>query len=142
MTKQETIKIMAMLEAFYGMGKGKPEVMATAWHLVLEPYDYRIASKAVIEFARNDVREYATFPAVGKIVQAIRDEEAKEQAPINEIIRAISYGRQYKQLSESAKRLISDERYDEWLSIDAEEFANKAGAFADSLKDNRKRLQE
>ena len=142
MTKSETIDIMAMLEAFYGQGKGNPEIMAEGWFLILEPYDFEVAQKAVLSYARNDTREYGTFPTVGNIVKEIENEMAKEQAPINEIVRAISYGWQYEQLSADAKQLIGYTKYNDWLKMDAEEFAGKAGTLAGTLKTNRKRLQE
>ena len=142
MTKGETIDIMAMLEAFYGQGKGNPEIMAEGWYLILEPYDFEVAQKAVLSYARNDTREYGTFPTVGNIVKEIENEMAKEQAPINEIVRAISYGWQYEQLSADAKQLIGYTKYNDWLKMDAEEFAGKAGTLAGTLKTNRKRLQE
>ena len=141
MTKEETIKIMAMLGAFYGGGKSNPEVMATAWHLILSKYDYRIASKAVLDFAENDTREYATFPAVGRIVQAIKSEMQREEAPIKEIVRAVSYGWQYDQLSQDARQIIRKDKYDDWRNMDAEEFSSKAGVLAGTLKRSRKRLQ-
>lgn len=134
MTKEETIKILAMLSAFYGQGKSDPEQMATAWHLVLGKYEYRIAQKAILNFAENDRREYATFPAVGKIVEAIKNEETKENRPIQEIIRSISYGRQYFTLTSEAKQIISEERYEGWLKMNAEEFANQSDRLAESLK--------
>lgn len=141
MTKEETIKIMAMLGAFYGAGKSNPEIMATAWHLVLEPYDYPIASRAVLEYARNDRREYATFPSVGNIVAAIEDAMAKAQAPITEIIRAISYGWDYNQLTEQARATITIDAYNSWLNVDAEEFANQSEKLAESLKRGRKQIE-
>lgn len=140
MTKQETITIMAMLGAFYGAGKSNPEVMAEWWHTILEPYDFEMARRAVLNYAKNDVREYASFPTVGNIVKCIEEEMAKEQAPINEVVRAVSYGWGYDQLSEDAKQLITPLRYDEWLKMDAEKFANKAGEMADTLKSKRKAL--
>lgn len=142
MTKEETIQIMAMLGAFYGAGKSNPEIMAEGWHIILEPYDYQYAYKAVLDFAKNDTRDYATFPTVGKIVQGIEKEMAKEEAPIKEIVRAVSYGWGYDQLSKVAKANITQDRYNDWLNMDAEEFANKAGVLKEALKLNRKRLQE
>lgn len=141
MTKEETIQIMAMLGAFYGAGKSNPQIMADGWYLILEKYDFDIARIAVLKFAENDTREYATFPAVGCIVKAIKDEMTRQKAPIKEIIRAVSYGWQYNQLTENAKQNITEERYNEWLHMDAEEFANNADAFAETLKINQKRLQ-
>lgn len=141
MTKAETIHLMAMLGAFYGAGKSNPEIMAEGWFLILEPYDFPIAQKAVLTFAKNDTRDYATFPAVGKIVQCIEEEMRKEQAPVKEVVRAISYGWGYDQLSGDAKNLIGKERYDSWLKMDAEEFSNKAHIISETLKSERKRLQ-
>ena len=142
MTEKETVQVMAMLEGFYGMGKGNPEIMAAAWHLVLKDYDFGIASKAVIEYAKNDTREYASFPTVGNIVKCIEDELKKEQAPINEVVRAVAYGWQYDQLSAEAQANITKEHYDDWLNMDAEEFANKANVLAGTLKKKQKRLTE
>lgn len=142
MSKAETIQLMAMLGAFYGAGKANPEIMAEGWFMVLEPYDFQIAQKAVLNYAKNDVREYASFPTVGNIVRCIEEEMAKEQAPIKEVVRAISYGWGYEQLSKEAKQNISEENYDTWLKMDAEEFANKANTLAGTLKANRtKRLK-
>ena len=140
MTKQETIQIMAMLGAFYGAGKSNPEIMADGWHLILEPYDFDIARRAVLNYAKNDVRDYASFPTVGNIVKCINDEIAKDEAPVKEVVRAISYGWGYEQLSKDAKELVTPLRYDEMLKMDAEEFANKAGKIATSLKERYKKL--
>ena len=142
MSKDESIQIMALLAGLYGQGKGNPEVMAEAWFMILEPYDFETARRAVLSYAKHDTREYGTFPTVGNIVKEIENEMAKEQAPINEIVRAISYGWQYEQLSADAKQLIGYTKYNDWLKMDAEEFAGKAGTLAGTLKANRKRLQE
>jgi len=140
MTKQETIKVMALLGAFYGAGKSNPEVMAEGWYLVLEPYDYEIAMRAVLNYAKNDVREYASFPSVGNIVKCIKDEMAKDEAPVKEVIRAVSYGWGYDQLSNDAKKLVPPIRYDEMLKMNAEEFAKNADAVAGTLRSKRKAL--
>ena len=141
MTKSETIQLMAILGAFYGAGKANPEIMAEGWFMILEPYDFQIAQKAVLNYARNDVREYASFPTVGNIVRCIEEEMRKEQAPVKEVVRAISYGWGYDQLSEEAKKNITEEHYNDWLKMNAEEFANKANVLADTLKAQRiKRL--
>ena len=141
MTKRETIQIMALLSAFYGAGKGNPEVMAEGWYWILEPYDFEMARRAVLTYARNDTREYGTFPTVGNIVKCIEEEMRKDQAPIKEIVRNISYGRDYSMLTADAKSLISEERYNSWLKMDAEEFANKSMVITETLKSERKRLQ-
>ena len=140
MTKKETIQIMAYLSAFYGAGKSNPEIMAEGWYLIIEPYDFEIAKRAVLTYARNDTREYGTFPTVGNIVKCIEEEMRKDQAPIKEIVRNISYGRDYSLLTAEAKSIISEERYNSWLKMDAEEFANKSMVIAETLKSERKRL--
>lgn len=141
MTKKETVQIMALLSAFYGAGKGYPEVMAEGWYLILEPYDFNLAKAAVLNYAKNDTREYGTFPTVGNIVKYIEDEVHKRKAPIREIVRAISYGKSYDQLSVEAKNLISNERYNAWLKMDAEEFSNKAHIITETLRSEQKRLE-
>lgn len=141
MTKKETIQLMALLSAFYGAGKSNPDVMAEGWYLILEPYDFEMAKKAVLTFARTDTREYGTFPTVGNIVRCIEDEVRKAQAPIKEIVRNISYGRTYEMLTPEAKTFIGEERYNSWLKMDAEEFANKSMVITETLKsESRKRL--
>ena len=141
MTKKETIRIMALLSAFYGAGKGNPEMMAEGWYLILEPYPYEATYRAVLNFAEQDTRDYATFPTVGSIVVALKDEMAREEAPVKEIIRGISYGWGYDQLSIDAKLNINEEQYNEWLKMNAEEFANKANEFAESIRAKRKQLK-
>jgi len=140
MTKSETIQIMALLGAFYGAGKSNPEIMAEGWYLVLEPYDYEIACRAVLNYAKNDAREYASFPTVGNIVKAIESAMAKEEAPVKEVIRAVSYGWDYDQLSKDAREIVTPLRYDELLKMDAEKFSNDAGKIATTLKTKRQAL--
>ena len=142
MTKEECVKILAVLGSFYGGGKTDPKAQVNAWYKILEKYPYDVADRAVFNFAENDVRDYATFPAVGKIVQAIREEEKKRNMPIKEIIRNVSYGREYPSLSDAAKKLISRETYDTWLSVDAEEFAENSAAYTLALLGRQGRLLE
>lgn len=140
MTKKQTIELMAMLSAFYGAGKGNPEIMAEGWHMILEPYDFENAKKAVLNYAKNDTREYGTFPTVGNIVKEIEAEMKREQAPITEIVRAVSYGWDYSQLSRNAKAIVTEKQYKEWLDMDATLFSSNAKAIVQSLKNGRKLL--
>ena len=142
MTKTETIQIMAMLGAFYSGGKNDPKLQAEAWYLILQKYDYKTAQKAVLNYAENDVRDYATFPAVGVIVKEIRDQQMREARPIREVIRGISYGKGYGELSDTAQSIISEEKYNDWLGINAEEFASKTDYFADQLSTGRMLMLE
>lgn len=134
MTKEETVKIMALLGAFYAGGKNDPQIMAQAWYMILYKYDFEIAKSAVLRYAENDKRDYATFPAVGCIVSAIKRESIERNRPITEIMRGVSYGTAYSQLSETAHKLISAEEYNAWLKIDAQAFQYDADKYADILR--------
>ena len=140
MTKTECIKIMAMLGAFYSGSKNDPKLQAEAWYLILGKYPYRIAERAVLHFAENDTREYATFPTVGAIVTEIGAEQMRIQKPIKEIVRAIAYGYDYTQLSDGARELIKEDTYNEWLAMDAEEYASKMHILSDALKGNQQKM--
>ena len=141
MTKQETIQIMAMLGAFYSGGKNDPRIQAEAWYLILKKYDFETAKVAVLKFAENDTRDYATFPAVGKIVEAIRIEEKARMKPIYEIKMSISHGRRYEDIDTYCKSLITKDMYNEWLSMDAELFEQNSSKLIEALKnENRNRL--
>lgn len=140
MTKEECVKVLAMLGAFYGGGKTDPVAQVGAWYTILKKYPFNMAERAVIRFAENDVRDYATFPAVGKIVQAIKEEITKDNAPIKEIIHDIAYGRGYDNLTGAAKAIISREKYDEWLDMDAVEFSQNSEILAQHLKGEQLRL--
>lgn len=141
MAKNETLMILAMLNAFYAGGKNDPKEQAVAWHMILGKYDFEDAKEAVLTFAENDTRQYASFPTVGLIVNEIRKIKNCKEGRINEIMLGVSYGRTYDMISEEARSLISEEKYNEWLAIDAVEFSENAGAFRDTLKQNQLRLK-
>ena len=134
MTKQETVTILYMLSSFYSGGKNDPKAQADAWHMILGKYDFVTAQKAVLAYAENDTRDYATFPAVGVIVKEIKHQQMLENKPIKEIIRAISYGKEYIELSEQAKVIVTDKEYDKWLNMNAEDFANNVAPIETYLK--------
>lgn len=136
MTKEETIKIMAMLNAFYAGGKNDPKAQATAWHLVLQKYDYKVASEAIVLFAERDTREYATFPAVGNIVECINEVQNGKDFVVREILFRIQMGQSYEGLR-FGKELISEDEFYEWLSIDAEKFAADVEKYATILRHRR-----
>lgn len=138
MTKKETLAILALLNAFYAGGKNDPNAQLEAWYLILQKYDFEVAQVAVLNFAENDTRDYATFPAVGKIVEAIRNEEARRKRPIKEVLASISNGHPYDFLSATSKAIISEELYNEWLRINAEVFANKYKEFEKVLENTIK----
>ena len=141
MTKNETLMVLAMLNAFYGGGKNDPEQQVHAWHLIMGKYDFETVRLAVLHFAENDTREYATFPAVGLIVNEVRKMDKARNDVVNEIIYGVSYGREYAMLSANAKTIINEKLYNEWLSMDAEVFNAKAGTYKQLLKNERLKLQ-
>lgn len=142
MTKEETIKIMAMLGAFYSGGKNDPKAQANAWHLILGKYNYEDAEAAVLRFAENDSRDYATFPAVGKIVAEIRKEASRKDDIVKEVMLSISYGKSYDIMSDAAKRLIDLRTYNEWLHMDAVRFQMEADHYAGLLRGRQQMLLE
>ena len=142
MTKDETIKVLAMLNGFYAGGKNDPRQQAFAWHLVLGKYDFNDAMAAVIRFAENDNRDYATFPAVGRIVAEIKKENTARTAAVQEVIRAISYGKPYEHMTDRAKALITQGQYAEWSRIDAMDFAYDSEKYADILRTAQNNLLE
>ena len=139
MTKEETLTIMALLNAFYAGGKNDPKQQATAWHMILGKYDYNAAREAVLEYAENDVRDYATFPAVGKIVEVIKAKDKERMKPLAEIKLSISYGKKYDDMPVKCKSIISREMYDTWLNVNPEEFEARSDEFISVLKNDYNR---
>lgn len=107
MTENETIKILAMINAFYGQGKADPEIMANAWHMILKEYDFKTVESAVLNFAREDERDYPVFPSVGQILSSIKKEQNLGHAIWGRMANNDSYG----ELSERAQRLITEEQF-------------------------------
>ena len=113
MNKNETLKILAMLSAYYGQGKSDAKQMASAWYLILKDYPYQDAEQAVIEFARNDVRDYATFPAPGALINQIEETRKKERSMKCAAWINILNTDEYDQLIEEAKDWFSREQFTE-----------------------------
>lgn len=141
MTKDETIKVLELLNAFYAGGKNDPRQQVIAWHLVLGKYDFEDAMNAVLRFAENDRREYASFPGVGRIVGEIKNAEAMRKGSVRNIIRAVAFGRGYDSLTEYEQQLISEEMYKEWSQMDAEIFANQSEKFGHLLEQKQEKLR-
>lgn len=142
MTKDETIKIMAMLGAFYSGGKNDPRAQANAWHLILADYDFHTAQQAVLNFARTDARDYATFPTVGKIIAEIDKIKNHRLSVINEILLGISYGRSFDMITVDGQELIPREMYEAWLKVDPEEFSQNMGTYRVLLEQRQALLVE
>lgn len=140
MTKNETLTVLAMLNAFYAGGKNDPQVQVNAWHLILQKYDFDDAKEAVLNFAEHDTREYASFPAVGLIVNEIRKVQKSRSDVVAEIMVGVSYGRAYDMLSNKAHMLISERLYTEWLNMKADDFQVKSGTLKQVLQQRQKQL--
>lgn len=122
MTKNETLVILAMLSAYYGEGKSDAREMAAAWYALLKDYDFATTQLAVINFAKNDRRDYATFPAPGKIIEAIEGEVNKRRGVYNNALRQTSY----ENLPEQYKEIISAFDYAKLVLMGEEQLvANK-----------------
>lgn len=141
MTKTETIKIMAMLSAYYGQGKSNAEVMANAWHMILKDYPYSIAEQAVINYARNDRREYASFPSVGAIVQVIEQAQSERKAIANKIFNALYNGKPFDSLPVELQALCDRGVYERGLKMDEEELLAKQDDFREMIRNTQKRLE-
>lgn len=108
MSKAEVIKLLAMISAYYGQSKADAEMMVNAWHLLLKDYNYTIAEQAVLEYAKNDNREYSKFPNIGQIIGSIKEEEKC----FTVIRNSAYYGKGYDELTERSKKWISKDRYE------------------------------
>lgn len=128
MKPEETLKILKMIGAFYGQGKANPKEMAAAWHYVFQDYDYLIMQRAVINFAKGDDREYATFPSVGQIIKSY---EREKKMP-NVIYGSAKARELYCNLPARAKELITEEQYD-WFVARPELFYDD-GCYEQMLK--------
>ena len=135
MKREETIKIMAMLSAFYGQGKSDASTMASAWHIILRDYDYHLAERAVIEFARTDKRDYATFPSVGQVVSAIE----RQKGYVNRIYNGMLDNEVYDSLPEGAQRLISEADYEAYRRKGYEALEAERETIIEALQGKQKR---
>lgn len=135
MTKQETVKVMAMLSAFYGMGKSNPEAMANAWHLILKDYEFKDAETAVVKYAKQDRRDYAAFPPPGKIVELIEHEAGRYNRLFNSMYQQIPYDNigDLQELCDSAL-------YERGLHMETEELLSKRVEFIDYIRKQETKL--
>ena len=136
MTKAETIKILTLLSAFYGEGKAEAEIMAAAWHELLGGYEYYIVRRAIMSFAKYDVREYASFPTPGTIIAAIETENRIYNRTFNSLLNNADY----KELPEQAQAIISESDYDREKERPYEEKLANRERIIETLKTNDLRL--
>jgi len=78
MSKDELKQIMDMLCAYYPNHSFKDmKAVLQAWYEIMKDYTYQEAEKAVVEFTKNDQRDYPTFPHIGRIVALMEKERHK-----------------------------------------------------------------
>lgn len=117
MNLHETTVILYMLSAYYGMGKADARSMAMAWHAILKEYDFGYAQEAVIEFAKRDERDYAAFPAVGKIIKSIDERVGLRNLAIN----GAYNGDEYDKLPDKCKEVVTKSQYEKLTAKTPEE---------------------
>ena len=132
MTQQETVKILMRLSAFYGEGKSDVRIMTEAWHELLQDYPYHVAKRAVMNFAKHDVRDYASFPTPGKIIEAVE----AEMGVYNRIFNLALSKAEYEKLTDYEKRLIGIDRYEELRITPYEELLDMRENVISELKQN------
>ena len=138
MTKEGTAQILAMLSAYYGEGKSDVKTMVKAWHLIIGEFDYLIAERAIVEFAKNDTRDYASFPTPGAIVKAIK----KQKGIYNLIFNTIYHNGSYRELPEVAQRIISEDGFEQMKAKDKTQLLNEREKIIETFikRDNDKGL--
>lgn len=134
MTREEVGKVLALLSAYYDKGQRTMSVKATvvAWEYVIGQYEYNVAKRAVINFARNDTREYATFPSAGLIRKAIEEEEAVPRLIFNSAFR----GSPYETLPPRCKEEITEQAYGDIMGNKQEDLLEHKDRIIERLKSN------
>lgn len=137
MTKEEVGKVLALLTAYYGQGRSfDVRQMVEGWYYVIGEYDYNTAKRAVIEFARNDTREYASFPTAGSVRKAIENER---NVP-NKIFAKIRANTPYERLTQKEKRYITESNYKLAQGMKEEQLLDKHTAIIEHMRGNERKL--
>ncbi len=134
MNKVECVAILTILGCFYGKGKSSAKQMAKAWYMVLEEFDYWETKQAVIEFAKNDCREYGTFPTPGVITREIREYRREIKKKHREIVEELKVTDDYGLLSDGAKRVVPLSGFREWKKTSRGWINDDGKCFMDSDK--------
>ena len=75
MTKEETVKIMAVLQAAYPLyykdkGKEALKPVVELWHMQFKEYDYVLVAAAVNKWIANDIKGFP--PVIGQLHEELR----------------------------------------------------------------------
>lgn len=121
MTKKETAEIIKLLNAYFpNKGTATVATMIDAWHEALKDEDFKRTRKAVVEFAKNDRREYPTWPGVGQIIGKIEDVKKAENRHVIEAYNGIYNHVPYNELGQEVRDRLTPEKYAEFSRIDPE----------------------
>ena len=138
----ETGKVMEVLSAFYGQGKSDTNKMLIAWHEILKDYPYSLVYQAVMTYAKNDRREYASFPAPGAIMQVIEEAEAEQKNIVNRTFYALLHKTPYGEMPKEQQTICDQGVYERGLKMDEEELIARQDDFKRMLRKTQKRLSE
>lgn len=137
MTKEEVGKVLALLTAYYGQGRTfDVRQMVEGWYYVIGEYDYNTAKRAVVEFARNDTRDYASFPTAGSVRKAIENEC---NVP-NKIFAKIRANTPYERLTQKERRYISEKAYEKALKLREEQLLDSHKTIIEYMRGNERNL--
>ena len=137
---KETGKIMEVLSAFYGQGKSDIDKMLIAWHEILKEYPYKLVYQGVMQYAKDDRREYASFPAPGAIIAVIETAQEEQKKIANRIFNALLGGKPYEELPEEYRALCDRGVYERDLKMEYEELLEKQEEFRQMIRKEQKRL--
>lgn len=141
MTEKETVKALTLLSSFYGEGKAEVNIMVKAWHELLADYEYFVVRRAIFNFARNDTREYASFPTPGTIVMEIENEQSTYSGIYNALLND-QWNGNYEKVPDYIKQLFSADQYDRFMALEYQERLNLRNDVILSLKYADKKLYE
>lgn len=98
MTKKEVAQIIYILKEYYprDFESTDLETRVTAWHLILQEYDYTLVQNAVVAFVSNDTEGF--MPTVGQIIEKIK----KMTNTKNEMTEVEAWAMVYKAICNSA----------------------------------------
>ena len=137
MTKEEVGKVLALLAAYYGQGRTfDVRQMVEGWYYIIGEYDYPTAKRAIIEYARNDTRDYASFPTAGSIRKAIENERTVP----NRIFAKIRANTPYERLSRKEKNYITETAYNKALQMREEQLLDNHKTIIEYMRGNERRL--
>ena len=117
MTREETARVLAMLYCYYTDRRHiDPDDMVDAWHAILEPYEFQTVREAVARFARNDKREYPSFPTPALIINGVARQDESDRKKLSGVIVHLVNNRPYEKLTPPQRTVITEADYNEILT--------------------------